>query len=99
MKPGQDNLFLTRFLMAHPLSRSSALGASDNEFLDLLKLLETEHLSPNTADALMRLMTAIDINLNAQELLRGPSLAEELIAERRAEAARENDQKKGDTLT
>lgn len=91
MKPEQNNSFLTQFLAAQPLSQSTALGASNHEFLALLGLLLIEHLSPEATEALLRLMTAIDTNLKKQALMRGPSLAGELIAERRAEAARESD--------
>lgn len=91
MKPDQPNPHFTHFRTAHPLSRRAALGASETEFLLLWEILLAEHLSPRAAEALLKLNAVIDRNLQTQVLLRGPSLADELIAERRAEAARELD--------
>lgn len=91
MEPDQPNPHLTRVRAAHPLSRRAALGASETELLILLEILTAEHLSPRAVEALLKLNAAIDSNLQTQALLRGPSLADELIAERRAEAARELD--------
>lgn len=87
--PDQPNPQLTRFRSAHSLSRRAALGASVTEFLILWETLSAEHLSPRAVEALLGLNAAIDSNLQTQALLRGPSLADELIAERRAEAASE----------
>lgn len=89
--PDQPNSHFTRFHTAHPLSRRAALGASETEFLLLWEILPAEHLSPRAVESLLKLNAAIDSNLQTQALLRGPSLADELIAERRAEAARELD--------
>lgn len=97
MKSEHDDPFLTRFLTADPLCRSAALGASDYEFLILLRLLLTEVLSSESTEALQNLMTAIESNIRTQALLQGPSLADELIKERREEAARENNPRRVDT--
>lgn len=89
MEPNQANTLYSRFRSAHPQSRCAALGGAESEFLTLWELLSAEHLSPVAADALLKLNAAIDGNLKTQTLLRGPSLADELITERRAEAKRE----------
>jgi hypothetical protein len=90
MKPDQADTIVSRFRSAHPLSRHAALGACESEFLALWELLPAEKLSPRAVEALLKLNAAIGRDLQTQTLLRGPSLADELIQERRAEAERES---------
>ena len=90
MDPDQASTHFSRFRSAHQLSRRGALAASETEFLALWELLPAEQLSPRALDALQKLSATIDSSLKTQALLRGPSMADELIAERRAEAVKES---------
>lgn len=90
MKPDQADTIFSRFRSAHALSRRAALGACESEFQALWELLSAEKLSPKAVEALLKLNVAIDSDLQTQALLRGPSLADELIQERRDEAERES---------
>jgi hypothetical protein len=90
MNPDQgDNIFV-RFHSANALRRRASLAACEAEFLALWELLPTEQLSPKAVETLLKLNAAIETDLLPQTLLDGPSMADELIQERRAEAVRES---------
>ncbi len=90
VNPDQADTIFVRFRSAHALRRRASLAACEAEFLALWELLPTEHLSPKAVETLLKLNAAIETGLQPQTLLDGPSMADELIKERRAEAERES---------
>lgn len=90
MNPRQVDTIIDRFRAAHSLRRRAALAACEDKFIALWELLPTEQLSPKAVDTLMKLNAAIETGLLPQTLLDGPSMADELIQERKAEAVRES---------
>ncbi len=89
VNPGQVDSIIDRFRSAHSLRRRASLAACEDEFIALWELLPTEQLSPKAVETLMKLNAAIETGLLPQTLLDGPSMVDELIQERRAEAVKE----------
>lgn len=90
MNSDQANTIFLRFRSANALRRRASLAACEAEFIALWELLPAEQLSPKAVETLLKLNAAIETGLQSQTLLEGPSMAEELIQERRAEAKGES---------